>query len=315
MRKREIERKFDEIVEFSEIGKFIDTPVKRYSSGMQVRLAFAVAAHLEQEILLMDEVLAVGDTSFQKKCVSRMSEAASEGRTVLFVSHNMAAVQDLCDRAIWLADGEIVEDGSAATVISNYLKTSSSTMIDRVWDDMASAPGNDRVRLHSARVVAENGIPLDHITVRTPLVFECEYWNLVPNANLEPSLSIFNERGVHVLRTMPLQDSTWHGRPLPVGLFRSRCFVPGDLLNNGTHRVTLTFLGKQGTVTHPPHDILVFDVHDAPDLRGGFLGTWTGAIRPNLKWTTELVASQPDIVIRRLIRTRSWSLRNEVEGS
>ncbi len=289
MKKREIERKFDQIVEFSEIGKFIDTPVKRYSTGMQLRLAFAIAAYLEQEILLVDEVLAVGDAAFQKKCLGKMSEVASEGRTVLFVSHNMAAVQDLCDRVIWLSDGRIVQDGTPSTVISDYLKTSSSTLTDRVWDDMATAPGNDRIRLHRASVRGENGSTLDQISVRTPIVIELEYWNLMPESNLELSLNVFNEQGVHVLRTMPIHEPTWHGRPLPPGLFRSRCFIPGDLLNDGAHRITLTFHGKQGTVIYTCHDILVFSVLDA---REGWLGSWPGAVRPNLRWSTELISIQ-----------------------
>lgn len=121
MRKKEIERKFDEIVDFSGVEKFIDTPVKRYSSGMQVRLAFAVAAHLEPEVLTVDEVLAVGDAAFQKKCLGKMGEVAKEGRTVLFVSHNMAAVQSLCTRAIWLKAGMTGADGEAKQIVANYL--------------------------------------------------------------------------------------------------------------------------------------------------------------------------------------------------
>ncbi len=121
MKKAEIDRKFDEIVAFAEIEKFLDTPVKRYSSGMYVRLAFAVAAHLEPEILLVDEVLAVGDAAFQKKCLGKMGDVAKEGRTVLFVSHNMAAVQNLCRRSLLLNDGQVVLDGSTDRVVMKYL--------------------------------------------------------------------------------------------------------------------------------------------------------------------------------------------------
>jgi len=126
MRKQEIDRKFDEIVAFSEIEKFLDTPVKRYSSGMYVRLAFAVAAHLEPEILLVDEVLAVGDAAFQKKCLGKMGDVAKEGRTVLFVSHNMAAVQSLCARSLLIESGKLKYDGSTESTVSYYRETSSS---------------------------------------------------------------------------------------------------------------------------------------------------------------------------------------------
>ena len=135
MSRVEIERKLDEIIAFAEVDQFVDTPVKRYSSGMYMRLAFAVAAHLEPEILIIDEVLAVGDAAFQKKCLGKMGNVAKEGRTILFVSHNMTALQALCTRAIWLAGGELQCDGPASTVVTRYLQTNSETMLDRTWDD------------------------------------------------------------------------------------------------------------------------------------------------------------------------------------
>src|SRR5437899_11537720 len=154
MKREEIKRKFDEIVEFSEVEKFIDTPVKRYSSGMYMRLAFAVAAHLETEILLVDEVLAVGDANFQKKCLGKMGEVAQEGRTVLFVSHNMTAVNQLCPRAIMLCDGEIARMGNTPEVVAEYLKVGSKSGGERLWNDRQKAPGSDRIRLHAVRVVS-----------------------------------------------------------------------------------------------------------------------------------------------------------------
>ena len=152
MTRAEINKKFDEIVDFSGIEKFLDTPVKRYSSGMHVRLAFSVAAHLEPEILLVDEALAVGDASFQKKCMQRMGTVAKEGRTVLFVSHNMTAVQSLCRWAIWLEEGAIKESGPADHVTLTYLRMLSSTLREQVWMDQSTAPGTAKVRLHRAAV-------------------------------------------------------------------------------------------------------------------------------------------------------------------
>src|SRR5215204_31657 len=153
MKRKEIERKFDQIVEFAELEKFLDTPVKRYSSGMYMRLAFAVASHLEPEILVVDEVLAVGDAQFQKKCLGKMSNAALEGRTVLFVSHNMIAVQSLCQRVIWLDHGEIVDNGPSPKVVSNYLTSAAgATSSEEVYDNVKTAPGNDTVRFHRVRV-------------------------------------------------------------------------------------------------------------------------------------------------------------------
>src|SRR5262249_2848407 len=142
MRHSEIARKFDEIVAFAEVEKFIDTPVKRYSSGMYMRLAFSVAAHLEPEILIIDEVLAVGDAAFQNKCLGKMGTVAGEGRTVLFVSHNMTALQSLCSRAIWLNGGELKMDGPASSVVTKYLQSSAQLTLDRVWADTDETAGN-----------------------------------------------------------------------------------------------------------------------------------------------------------------------------
>src|SRR5581483_7581150 len=153
MRRSEIARKFDDIVDFSGIGKFVDTPVKRYSSGMYVRLAFSVAAHLEPEILLVDEVLAVGDVEFQRRCLGRMQEYGRSGRTVLFVSHNMQAVAQLCDRVILLDAGRVVADGPSQAVVAEYLQSGLGIGAERSWPDLDGAPGNDVARLRSLRVV------------------------------------------------------------------------------------------------------------------------------------------------------------------
>ena len=147
MTKQEIDRKFDEIVAFAEIEKFIDMPVKHYSSGMYVRLAFAVAAHLEPEILFVDEVLAVGDASFQKKCLGKMSDVARQGRTVVFVSHNMTAMRRLASRVMWIEGGEIIGAGSAGEIIDRYLQKNTDSNLESRWDDEETAPGDDRVRL------------------------------------------------------------------------------------------------------------------------------------------------------------------------
>jgi lipopolysaccharide transport system ATP-binding protein len=284
-----VARKFDEIVTFSEIEKFLDTPVKRYSSGMYVRLAFAVAAHLEPEILIVDEVLAVGDAAFQKKCLGKMGDVAKEGRTVLFVSHNMVAVQSLCSRAIRLQDGKAIEDGEAGQVVSDYLKTFSSSSTEQVWNNIDTAPGNEKVRLHRACVRPENGSASDPITIRTPLALEFEYWNLETNACLDLVLQLFNEQGILIIDTGPIHEPVWHGRPFPAGLFRSMCHVPGDLLNDGMYRLRLLVVKDQGIVIYQKDDILTFEMHDTPERRGGWHGKATCAIRPELLWSTELL--------------------------
>jgi lipopolysaccharide transport system ATP-binding protein len=254
---------------------------------MYLRLAFAVAAHLEPEILLVDEVLAVGDASFQRKCLGRMGRAAEEGRTVLFVSHNMTAVQGLCSRAIWLSAGELREEGAPGAVVSRYLQDAAATLPSQFWPDAATAPGNDRVRLRSARAESAGGEPTEPITTRTPIRLQFEYWNLREGAQLSLTLHLANEDDVHVFSAGPPGGAQWQGRALPRGLFRDSCLIPGDLLNDGLHRVELLLVDRDTELVHRERDVLVFEVRDSPDLRGSWFGKWKGAVRPVLDWTTE----------------------------
>ncbi|MBW3607470.1 MAG: ABC transporter ATP-binding protein [Actinobacteria bacterium] len=287
MRRAEIDRKFDDIVTFAGVERFIDTPVKRYSTGMHARLAFAVAAHLEPEILIVDEVLAVGDAAFQKRCMGKMGEAARSGRTVLFVSHNLAAIESLCGRAIWLDGGRSVADGSSSDVVSRYLSSSLSVLSDHLWPDPDLAPGNERVRIRRAQVRPEGGNPDDEISVTTPFVIEFEYWNMRAGAHLNLSLHVYNEQGVVVFNAVPTEEGAWQGRPFPRGLFRDTCHVPADLLNDGLHRIELLVVEDLSRVIHRMEDVLVFEVRDADDNRDGWYERRPGTVRPRLAWETE----------------------------
>ena len=294
MRRAEIERKFDQIVTFAGVGRFIETPVKRYSTGMHARLAFAVAAHLEPDILIVDEVLAVGDAAFQKRCMGKMGDAARSGRTVLFVSHNMAAIESLCSRAILLEGGRCVADGAPSEVISRYLATSLSVLNDHLWPEPELAPGNDRVRMRRAQVRPERGTADDPIFVTTPFVIEFEYWNMQPGAHLNLSLHVYNEQGVLVFNARPAEEPDWRARPFPRGLFRDTCHVPGDLVNDGVHRIELLVVADARHVIHRMEDVLVFEVRDAADDREGSYEPWPGAVRPRLAWETEqLLTADP----------------------
>jgi lipopolysaccharide transport system ATP-binding protein len=284
MSKAEITRKFDEIVAFSGVEKFIDTPVKHYSSGMYMRLAFAVAAHLDTEILAVDEVLAVGDAEFQKKCLGKMGDVTAKGRTVLFVSHNMLAVQVLCTRAICLDHGQVVADGHPATVISVYLRDTTRSETQVEYGDPGTAPGNQKIRIRRASVHSAGGMPADTITVRTPIEVKIEYWNLVPGACIDVGFNLYNEHGIMVFGTGSVGNP-----PSPAGLFRCTCLIPGDLLNNGVHRVQLTAFENEGILLFEQMDALMFDVRDSTDLRGAYYDEWPGAVRPILRWSFEPV--------------------------
>lgn len=288
MSKAEIIKKFDEIISFAEVEKFLDTPIKHFSSGMYVRLAFAVAAHLEPEILIVDEVLAVGDIQFQKKCLGKMGAVAEEGRTVLFVSHNMAAVQSLCNQAICLKDGRLIDSGNTDEVVFSYLKTVSTTLLEQKWDDTQSAPGNENVRLNYVRLSPEQEPPSNEITVKTPLKFEVEYWNLKSDVNLNMFFLIYNIEGICIFGSTTIDEPNWGDRPFPIGLFRNVCQVPGNLLNDGFYRIKIAFVKDHSIVLFRHEDVILFEVHDVerPIL---WVQKWPGTVRPILKWETTLL--------------------------
>jgi lipopolysaccharide transport system ATP-binding protein len=289
MKKIEIEQKFDEIVAFSEIEKFLDTPVKRYSSGMYVRLAFAVAAHLEPEILLVDEVLAVGDASFQKKCLGKMEDATKkEGRTVLFVSHNMTALQSLCKKAVLLENGSIIRNGQSNEVVTHYLKIASASTRKKVWDDLETAPGNENIRLHRVCVNPDSEEILENITILTPIKIEVDFWNFLLDTVLNLSIVIYNLEEVCIFNSISDPEN------FPNGLIRGICYIPGDLLNADIYRIRLLIVKDSSIPLLDYEDAGSFEVHDIA-RQGNWYGKWIGAVRPQLEWTTELLKTQISI--------------------
>jgi lipopolysaccharide transport system ATP-binding protein len=289
MRKKEINRKFAEIVAFAEIERFLDTPVKRYSTGMAVRLAFAVAAHLEPEILIVDEVLAVGDASFQRRCLEKMKDVSQEGRTVLFVSHDMAAITRLCQRAILLDRGHVLADGPSHEVVTSYLRSGLGTTAAREWPDPVTAPGNAVTRLRAARVRLKDGRTAEAVDVREPIGVEVEYDVLEEGHVLAPNLHFFNEEGVCVF-VVHDSDPDWRGRPRPVGRFTSTAWIPGNLLVEGTLIVGVAVSTTDAAAVHfHEPDALAFQVVDSLDgdsARGDYGGPMPGMIRPLLDWQT-----------------------------
>jgi len=299
MSRKEIQRNFDEIVAFSEIDKFIDTPVKRYSSGMYVRLAFAVAAHMEPEILLVDEVLAVGDAEFQKKCLGKMGAVAKEGRTVLFVSHNMFSLQNLCTRGILLESGQVAMNGSVADVIRKYLDTGKKQNGEVCWESPNIAPGDDRVRLKAVRVTSEDGITGD-VDISKEFRIEVDYWNLEPNRRRMVSIHLYNSMGICVLTSgnslsVPLAPDPWYTRLYPVGCFRTSCIIPKDFLNDGLHSISVYInvsVGRDNILI--AKDVLTFALQDTGAMREEYTGEWLGAVRPRLDWQTAQLSDRAD---------------------
>jgi lipopolysaccharide transport system ATP-binding protein len=290
MRKSEMLSRFDDIVEFADLAKFLDTPVKRYSSGMYMRLAFSVAAHLEPEILLIDEVLAVGDAKFQKKCLGRMEELSGAGRTVLFVSHSMPSVLRLCPRVILLDGGYLTADGSGSHIVEEYMGRGGGAA-ERTWPDIHSAPGDDRVRLRSIRVLNQQGGAAPEIDIREPVFVEIEYWNMTDDSEFRPfaNAHFFNAEGTQLFVSSDANNTTWRCQPRMKGLVRARCRIPGNFLAEGGVFVTAAVSSQEPTEVHAmEYDAVAFHVTD-PSAGDGVRGEWAGdvpgVLRPMLEWT------------------------------
>jgi len=290
MRKTEIDKKFDEIVDFSEMENFIDTPVKFYSTGMGVRLAFAVAAHLEPEILLVDEVLAVGDANFQKKCLNKMESVGQEGRTIIFISHHMPNITRLCERAILLDEGKVKMDGKAFDVVGSYLSSALGTKAMMTWNDVKTAPGDSIVRLRSVKIINKDGNPTDHFDIRDEIGIEIQFEVLKDGFMLYPGFSLYNEEGQWLFASIDT-DVDWRGKIRKPGRYQSVGWIPGNLLSEGT-----MLIGPSIRSDFPAHvhvyepEAVAFqiseDQNNAISARMDFAGRFPGLIRPLLNWET-----------------------------
>lgn len=295
MRRAEIVRQLDQIISFAGVERFVDTPIKRYSTGMYLRLAFAVAAHLTADILLVDEVLAVGDADFQKRCLGKMAEIGGTGRTVLFVSHSMPSILRLCPRVIMLDRGGVVADGGSAEVIRAYLDSGLATAAERVWSVPQEAPGDDVARLKSVRIVTEAGPVTEEVDIRTPVGIEVAYWHL-SNTSLRPSVNVHvsNDAGVMLFVNNDFNNREWQHAERSIGVVRATCWVPGNFLAEGRILVTAVVSTYNPTMVHAEQvDAVAFQVVDrstGDGVRGPYVGEWPGVVRPMLPWS---VSTEP----------------------
>ena len=269
--------------------RFLDTPVKRYSSGMYVRLAFAVAAHLEPEILVVDEVLAVGDARFQAKCLGKMQDVAGHGRTVLFVSHSMPTINRLCQRCLLLDGGRLDADGEAQRVTARYMISDSGIMALRRWDDPRSRPGDEVARLLTVCVRQKSEIT-DTVDIRYPVDVEMIYETFKDATRLLSGFSFFDVFGVHLFGSADLNDPSW-AQPRPRGLYRSVCSVPGNLFAEGMVRVAAEVSTRYPFYENHVlvHDSVAFQVVDPGQpgsVRGGWARPIPGVMRPMCSWRT-----------------------------
>lgn len=286
MRKHEITRKFEEIVDFAGVQRYIDTPVKRYSSGMYVRLAFAVAAHLESEILIVDEVLAVGDAEFQKKCLGKMSDVSkSEGRTILFVSHNMTAINSLCKKVIYLKNGSIVEIGQTEKIIHKYASTETDLITENSWE--IDHRGDEVARLIKARLINRKGETVNVLFLNQEVGVEFVYSVIKSGYHPLPNVHVFNIKGDHVFAS----SETTHERFQEVGKYKTIMWIPANLLNDGRYLIGIAASTMVPEKIHfYEQEALIFDIVEDMELRDSeYRGSMPGVIRPKLEWQTNKI--------------------------
>ncbi len=291
MARLEIKRKFDEIVAFAEVERFLDTPVKRYSSGMYVRLAFAVAAHLEPEILIVDEVLAVGDASFQRKCLGKLGEVSNEGRTVLIVSHNMASIAQLCDDTIWIEAGQVRMRGNTKEVVSEYLTSDSRIDGRRFWQEGVSNPDVDEFKLLSVSIQNDVGQIAATLDVQKDLFVELEYRVVRPLPHCRVGFTLTSVEGTCLFQGYD-SDNDETPAPRTPGRFLARCKIPGHLLSPGRYIISIN-VGIVNVKNLVRLDsVLVFDVEDTGGAGSVYGRERLGILRPKLDWNTRSCSSQ-----------------------
>lgn len=285
MTRSQIRRQFDEIVDFAGIAQFIDTQVKHYSSGMYMRLAFSVAAHLEPDILIIDEVLAVGDIQFQKQCIGKLEQVGNEGRTVIFVSHNMGAIRSLCTRAILLENGKNVSDGSPESIIGSYIsgKENKQYVADGIQHSILE---NETARVSRVELLDENYFPINSITTDMTFSVEITYTNKIAGASIGLNVMLNNSDGTCVFASINNHEEQWYGKPMPAGSFKSRCKIPKHFLNDGVFMIRIATFSKGFSDFVISNEILTFEVLDGIEVRADYFGGYSGCTRPLFNWTT-----------------------------
>ena len=294
MTKLEIKRKFDEIVDFAGVEKYIDTPVKRYSSGMYVRLAFGVAAHLEPEILIVDEVLAVGDAEFQKKCLGKMKDVSErEGRTVLFVSHQMDAIARLCKSIIVLENGNCGFIGESETGINYYLKGKSGIFSIKQWWNENIKPGNENVRLLEVKACNVIGDVLETFNTEEEIEIKMIYEVLQNGFSYTHGFNLYDNMGTHILSSHDVEMGR-RNAPFEKGVFTASVFLPGNFLAEGLHLVGVAIMSYNPFEIHfhetEAISFVTIDSFSETSVRGIYGGKFPGLIRPLLNWKTEKYA-------------------------
>jgi lipopolysaccharide transport system ATP-binding protein len=295
MTKTEIRSKFDEIVDFSGVERYIDTPVKRYSSGMYVRLAFAVSAFLEPEILIVDEVLAVGDAEFQKKCLGRMQDVSrNDGRTILFVSHNMAAISNLCTKSIFMRNGTLHSVGPTELIIEEYISYGKFNSGQVLEDDIQYTRRSSKAFFNAISIVSKGEIT-SSIDIKNDVVVEMEYTITSNDAVVYPSVHLLDNMGTCIFATFNgdsavIDKDVYFGKLLKKGKYKSQLVIPGNFLNEKTYSISAFLVPEDINDLAIAEEVLSFSLTDTGNMRKEYGGDWIGLIRPKMSWKTSFIA-------------------------
>ena len=300
MERKRIAALFDAIVDFAEVETFIDTPVKHYSSGMYMRLAFAVSAFAETDILIVDEVLAVGDSQFQKKCIAKMQETTMQGRTLLFVTHQLALIANVCDRCILLSKGHKLAEGPAREIILDYmnnLEASDGADGQIVWNDPLTAPISLSVRLNRISIKSQGKIS-SAVDINQDVQVETEFTVLKAGGPFYVRLHVSTAEGVLAFNTVNMQSANlnpdeWAGKIYTEGVYRTTCTIPANFMNDGNYSISIFILGNESNIREiSKPNILSFTVRETGEMRSEFMGVWPGVIRPKFAWQTQQIEGE-----------------------
>ena len=297
--KKEIDRRIGRIIDFADIGKFIDEPVREYSSGMAVRLGFAVASHLDPDILLLDEVLAVGDATFQKKCFDKIAEFKKSGKTIILVSHDLNQIANICQRAVWLEHGATKEIGASRKIADDYLESVSKTsnaygasgdeiaVTFREWANAASAPQNQSAVIRKVSVKDAEGKAAGKLSTSDSFSVEVEFETKTDGVFCGLTVILYDNAGNCVLSTICNHDQNWYKKPMPKGEYVSSCRFPANFLNDGWFDVSINLFGRHFGDPCMTHKILKLQILDGPAVRGDYYGRYEGSVRPLFEWSTK----------------------------
>ena len=281
MTKAEIKSQFDEIVEFAggQIIQFLDTPVKRYSSGMYVRLGFAISAHLNPEILIVDEVLAVGDADFQKKSLGKMKEVAANDKTILFVSHNLTAISNLCNKTLHLENGSVKQFGETGTILQSYMSEVQSTNLEHSFKSFNQGPGNEMVRLKYARISPQLDPNIQYWTINNSFSIDFEFWNTLSDVELNISLHVYASTGECIFNIGSVPQIC------QMGLISHQTTIPANFLNDGNYYISVMIVKNGTTILYNFEELFTFEIADYRENTSWF-GKWPGYVRPGFKIST-----------------------------